>query len=110
MSAELLKHLHTILTLDDLELPAIYGDLSPKERYRARVQYERDQGGLCWHCKSDLNEDPPKTITRNPINWDLFPPGFLEMPIHLQHDHETGETEGAIHAYCNAYIWEYLGR
>jgi hypothetical protein len=34
----------------------------------------------------------------------------LKSPIHLQHDHDTGLTEGAVHAYCNAVLWQYEGR
>ena len=28
-------------------------------------------------------------------------------PIHLHHDHDTDLTIGAVHAYCNAILWEY---
>ena len=44
------------------------------------------------------------------INYRLFPPGFLKNPIHLQHDHDTNMTEGAVHAKCNAVLWEYYGK
>ena len=44
------------------------------------------------------------------INWKLFPPFFLRFPIHLQHNHDTNMTEGAVHAYCNAVMWQYEGR
>ena len=44
------------------------------------------------------------------INWKLFPKFFLVHPIHLQHNHETNMTEGAVHAYCNAVMWQYESR
>ena len=40
----------------------------------------------------------------------LFPAFFLSHPIHLQHNHETNMTEGAVHARCNAVLWQYEGR
>ena len=61
-------------------------------------------------CGEDLFSEPPERITEQYINWDFFPRGFLNAPIHLQHDHGTGLTEGAIHAYCNAVLWQYHGR
>jgi hypothetical protein len=30
--------------------------------------------------------------------------------IHLQHCHKTNMTEGAVHAYCNAVLWQYEGK
>ena len=35
---------------------------------------------------------------------------LLDHPIHLQHSHNTGVTEGAVHNYCNAVMWQYDGR
>jgi hypothetical protein len=49
-------------------------------------------------------------VTSKPINWKLFPENFLMYPVHLQHDHNTNLTEGAVHAYCNAVLWQYEGR
>jgi hypothetical protein len=40
----------------------------------------------------------------------LFPPNFLKYPVHLQHNHDTDMTEGAVHARCNAVMWQYHGR
>jgi hypothetical protein len=34
----------------------------------------------------------------------------LLHPVHLQHSHVTGLTEGAVHAFCNAVLWQYEGR
>jgi len=30
--------------------------------------------------------------------------------MHLHHNHETDMTEGAVHAYCNAVLWQYEGK
>ena len=35
---------------------------------------------------------------------------MLAHPIHLQHNHSTDMTEGAVHAYCNCVLWQYEGR
>ena len=88
----------------------IYKDLSPSERRLKRVEYEHHQEGRCFYCKGFLAVQPPASVTDKPINWRLFPPNFLRYPVHLQHDHKTGLTEGAVHAYCNAVMWQYHGR
>lgn len=90
--------------------PVIYSLLSPSERRRIRELYIIEQGGLCMYCKGSLSERPPKEMRKKPIKWALFPPNFLKYPVHLQHDHETGLTEGAVHALCNAILWQYHGR
>jgi len=93
-----------------MKLPTNYTKLSSKGRAAARAQYVREQNGLCWHCKAPLDEDPPKEITDKKLNWDLFPKNFMDNPIHLQHNHLNHQTEGAVHAYCNAVLWQYHGR
>lgn len=75
-----------------------------------REQYIEEQEGKCMYCGCDLKEDAPKRITDKKINWELFPKNFMKYPIHLQHNHDTGMTEGAIHAFCNAVLWQYEGR
>lgn len=92
------------------KLPCDYTKLTGAERRLVREQYIVEQKGLCWHCGEPLNGEPHASITAKPINLKLFPNGFLENPIHLQHCHETDMTEGAVHAYCNAYLWQYLFR
>lgn len=91
-------------------LPVYYSKLSPKERRDIRKQYEDQQNGLCMFCKKSLNKNPPAEILKKKINWALFPPNFLKHPVHLQHDHATDLTEGAVHARCNAIMWQYHGR
>jgi len=87
-----------------------YDDLTSKQKAKLRNEYIEFQKGFCLYCKEPLNVAPPKIITDQFINWRLFPKGFLNAPIHLQHDHETGMTEGAVHAYCNAVMWYYEGK
>ena len=91
-------------------LPSDYTKLSPAQRREIRLQYIKHQSGLCYYCNESLELDPPLHITELSINWELFPRGFLLHPIHLQHNHDTGMTEGAVHAYCNAVLWQYEGR
>ncbi len=91
-------------------LPVDYDKLPQRERRAVREQYIKQQDNLCMFCGEDLFDEPPERVTEQYINWDFFPRGFLNAPIHLQHDHGTGLTEGAIHAYCNAVLWQYHGR
>lgn len=95
-----------------MKLPVDYTSLDWRkgEARAVRDQYVKDQGGKCYWCKCDLNRSPPLVITDHAIDWDLFPPNFLRSPVHLQHNHDTGMTEGAVHAYCNAVMWQYHGR
>ena len=91
-------------------IPLNYTTLSQKERRELRLLYIEEQNGKCFYCNEDLDKDPPKYVTDRNINWRLFPPNFTKAPIHLQHCHKTGMTEGAVHAYCNAVMWQYEGR
>ena len=91
-------------------LPVEYDLLPGLERRAVREQYVKEQNNLCMHCGEDLSSKAPERITEQTIIWEAFPPGFLNYPIHLQHDHGTGLTEGAVHAYCNAVLWQYHGR
>jgi|GEM_PF-1148416 len=92
------------------KLPTDYTKLHWTERRKVRAQYIEEQDGKCFFCEQSLNEKPPNEIGNKQINWKKFPPNFLKYPIHLQHDHHTGMTEGAVHAYCNAVWWQYHGR
>ena len=91
-------------------LPADYTKLTQPQRREVRLQYIKEQNNLCMYCGETLYEGAPERITKKPITWGLFPPGFLDHPIHLQHCHKTGMTEGAVHSYCNAVLWQYEGR
>lgn len=95
---------------DAIELPVMYDELPWQKRREVRNEYARLQEGKCMWCGDPLSGDPPDHIQKKRINWRLFPPNFLKYPVHLQHSHQTGLTEGAVHARCNAVLWQYYGR
>jgi len=90
-----------------IKLPTNYNGLTQKERVGVREEYVKIQNNKCMFCGESLSKIPPKKITNKKIDWTLFPKNFLKYPIHLQHDHNTGMTEGAVHDYCNAVMWQY---
>ncbi len=92
------------------DLPVDYTTLSWRQVKVVREQYIADQNGKCFYCNGSLMWAPPKEIRHKEVNRGLFPPNFFDNPIHLQHNHDTGMTEGAVHAYCNAVMWQYEGR
>ena len=87
-------------------LPVDYDNLNRQEKRKVREQYEFEQDYKCYYCKQDINVRPEQT---EPILWSMFPLNFLKYPVHLHHDHTTGLTLGAVHAYCNAVLWQYEG-
>lgn len=91
------------------DLPIDYTKLHWTERRQVREQYIKEQGGKCYYCGCSLDEPAPPHIIDKKINWKLFPENFLKYPIHLQHNHDTGMTEGVVHNYCNAVMWQYEG-
>lgn len=94
-----------------MKLPVVYDKLSSNGRRAVRAEYVRQQKNKCWYCEEDLFQEPVKIREKyTKINLKNFPEGFLDKPIHLQHNHNTGLTEGAVHAYCNAVLWEYFQR
>lgn len=93
----------------EIKLPVDYTKLKRFEKKKVREEYIKIQNGLCTYCNELLSGQPPERILSKKINRRLFPEGFFEAPIHLHHDHKTSMTIGAIHAYCNAYLWEYHG-
>jgi len=93
-----------------IKLSTQYSKLKPYQRRSVRERYIELQEGKCYWCEHPLNEEPPKEITDLEIKWRLFPPNFLKYPVHLQHCHDTDMTEGAVHAYCNAVMWQYHNR
>lgn len=92
--------------MQPIKLPADYTKLSQAERADVRREYIRLQHGRCQFCLEPLRDEPSE---KPRINWNRFPKGFLNHPIHLHHDHKTGMTVGAVHAYCNAILWQYHG-
>ena len=93
-----------------MELPTDYTKLTQRQRREVRLRYIEEQSGICMYCGESLNEAAPDRIRNAKINLNLFPPGFFNHPIHLQHCHKTGMTEGAVHSHCNAYLWQYEGK
>ena len=93
-----------------MKLPVDYTKLSPSQRRAVRFEYIGKQNGLCHYCNSPLDKEAPQHIRNKKINWRLFPANFLKYPIHLQHNHNTGMTEGVVHNYCNAVMWQYENR
>lgn len=90
-------------------IPANYEAMTFAERRAVREEYISRQGGNCQHCGAPLSGAPASLITANRINWKLFPANFLRHPVHLHHCHNTGMTVGAVHALCNAVLWQYHG-
>lgn len=90
--------------------PVDYTKLSSRRRRSIREKYVKYQGGKCYWCGGDLDCDPPNKIMSTPVNKAAFPNGFFRNPVHLQHCHRTGMTEGAVHARCDAIMWQYHRR
>jgi hypothetical protein len=101
-------------TFDDIEYNMLkaqtYDDLNARQKRCLREQYVEDQKGICPVCEWPLDGEPRADILELPLNMSAFPPGFLSHPIHLQHNHDTGLTEAAVHAYCNGVLWQYRGQ
>ena len=92
-----------------MDLPQKYSEIPYREKWKVRNAYVQKQCGECYYCGGKLTKEPPQKILDFDINWELFPEGFLKNPIHLHHDHNTDMTLGAVHAYCNAVLWQYYG-
>lgn len=90
--------------------PQYYNKLNPQQRWALREEYIDHQDGLCMHCGNPLYGFPTEEMRKAKINMKLFPKGFFNHPIHLQHNHVNGLTEGAVHSKCNAVLWEYHKR
>lgn len=89
--------------------PQHYPSLTQPQRRTLRLAYVEAQAGLCAYCQAPLAGEPDPRLSKVPVNPELFPPGFFKSPVHLHHNHTTGMTIGAIHARCNAILWQYHG-
>jgi len=78
----------------EVTLPAMYTELSPFQRRAVREQYAMLQRHECAFCGHTLHEEAPQELQDLPIDWDLFPEGFLNYPVHLQHNHDTALNRG----------------
>ncbi len=92
-----------------MNLPVDYDVLTPTERREVREQYIVLQEGNCHYCKAPLTGEPAEHVAKKPVKQWLFPANFFKRPVHLHHSHDTGMTIGAVHAYCNAVLWQYHG-
>ncbi len=92
-----------------MKLPVDYTALSRAERREVRGEYIRVQGNRCQHCGNLLSGPPTTRVSQAYIDRRRFPKGFFRWPIHLHHDRGTGMTIGAVHARCNAWLWQYRG-
>ena len=92
-----------------ITLPVIYDELKPHEKRLVREAYIENQGGKCYYCKASLKDTPPPDITNKNVTPTLYPRNFFDNPVHLHHSHVNGYTLGAVHAYCNAVLWEHEG-
>ena len=90
-----------------MNLPINYNTTHWSIRKKVREEYVKRQDGLCYHCKTSLKGQPNIETLQMPVNESLFPPNFFKWPVHLHHDHNTGMTIGAVHAHCNAVLWQY---
>jgi len=93
-----------------MQLPINYDSADRATRRQARLAYVELQGGRCWHCHTDLDGSPSVQVCDAEVNASLFPQGFFKYPVHLHHDHDTGETIGAVHNRCNAVLWQHHGK
>lgn len=91
----------------EFKLPCNYEELSQQDRRLVREEYIHRQHGYCYCCETRLDGEPSFDIAEIEVNPDLFPENFFNYPVHLHHNHETGMTIGAVHAHCNAYLWEH---
>jgi len=95
---------------EEIKLPSLYEKLTQLQRKQVREEYIKQQDGKCMYCGGDIEKEPSQQILDTKINLKLFPPNFLKHPIHLQHNRDSGLTEGSVHARCNAILWQYHGR
>ena len=86
-----------------------YTELTQAQRREVRLQYVALQKGKCFYCTKPLDGRPSNEVLTMRISLELFPTPFFKHPVHLHHDHVTGLTIGAVHALCNAVLWQYHG-
>jgi len=89
--------------------PKNYEKMSSKTRAETRHMYVAEQKGLCHYCRSPLEGHPSQCSKDMAVTPALYPNGFFDNPVHLHHCHQTGMTIGAVHARCNAVLWEHRG-
>jgi hypothetical protein len=90
-----------------ISVPIKYSETPAWRRRLVRQHYIQLQNNLCYWCKQPLDKPAPPKIQSMLINLQLFPTGFFDHPVHLHHCHKTDLTQGAVHALCNAVLWQY---
>jgi len=84
-----------------------YSSIPYHQKWKVRNQLKAEQDGNCLHCGFPLDGEPTEEIKEKDIDWSLFPPNFLQAPVHLHHCHTTDRVLGVVHAQCNAVLWQY---
>lgn len=92
-----------------VSLPVKYDLIPTYARRTVRERYIVLQNGHCCFCGNHLEGSPVATVATARYLALIFPKEFFIYPIHLHHDRKTGLTVGAVHAMCNAFMWQYLG-
>lgn len=92
-----------------MDLPVNYENTHYTDRRLVREEYAQRQHGKCFHCDAMLVGPPSDEMLDQDVDESLFPKGFFDWPVHLHHSHEDGMTIGAVHAYCNAVLWQHHG-
>lgn len=90
-----------------MDLPVLYNDIPIEDRRIVREEYIRRQSGKCYHCGAPLSDPPTVEMALRYVDESLFPEKFFVWPVHLHHSHMSGLTVGAVHARCNAILWQY---
>ena len=98
----------------NLELPVLYDKISFRERRIVREAYTFIQNWHCWFCEEPLDDTAAGWVKEEVLELSMsegitFPPEFFQHPIHLHHCHISGLTQGAVHSFCNAYLWMVCG-
>lgn len=92
-----------------IDLPVLYSKTHYSMRAIVRDRYIEQQKGLCHFCKATLEGKPAKKIRKLKVDKTHMPRHFYKYPVHLHHCHKTDLTIGAVHAHCNAVLWQYYG-
>ena len=92
-----------------MKLPVEYDALDRSAKRVVREEYMRLQDDKCHYCKQPFRHLPSNKVLQANFRHSLFPAGFFQNPVHLHHSHVTGLTIGAVHARCNAYLWQFHG-
>ena len=68
-----------------MKLPINYNELDYKQRSLVRSQYIKNQKGLCYYCKENLQNPASDDVMGKSIKKQLFPVDFFKLPVHLHY-------------------------